>query len=272
MTVSEKYIDIKKVFREKNPSLYRWIPGFVLNWIRRIVHENDINHTMDQIGDLSGLEFVRAGLDQLNARVEVRGLENIPPTGGVILAANHPLGGLDGVAFMEAVGRVRPDIRFLVNDILLNVRNFEPLFVPVNKHGANPRKATLIIEEVYASDQAVLVFPAGLVSRKIKRKIQDLPWKKSFINKAVRYNKPIVPVHIGGRNSNFFYNLSRLRTRLGIKANIEMFFLVDEMYRQRDKTITLTFGKPIPSTTFDKTRTMDEWAEYLRQLVHQLPR
>lgn len=271
MNNQNKFIDTRKVIRSKSLLLAKLLPRFVLNYIRRIVHEDEVNQMMHDNGHLNGLGFVDSSLKYLGAEIKLVGLENIPTSGGVILASNHPLGGLDGVAFMHAVGRVRSDLQFLVNDILLNIKNFEPLFIPVNKHGANPRFALKMIEEAYASNAAVLVFPAGLVSRKISGRVQDLPWTKSFISKAVRYNKAVIPVHISGRNSNRFYNLSWIRRKLGIKANVEMFLLVDEMYRQLNSRITLTFGKPIPAETFDDTKSQTEWAAYVRDRVYELP-
>lgn len=265
----EKYIDIKKVISSKNKTLAKWMPGFMMRYIKRIAHEDDINDIMNATGHLHGLNFVRAGLDQLHTEVIVKGIEHIPPTGGCILAANHPLGGLDGIAFLKAVGMVRSDMKFLVNDVLLNIENFHPLFLPVNKHGSNPRKFMKLIDEAYASEEATLVFPAGLVSRKLSGGIiADLEWKKSFISKAIKYKRDVIPVHIGGRNSNFFYNLSKIRNMLGIRANVEMFYLADEMFSQRGKTITVTFHKPIPYTTFDESKTQQQWADYVRERVY----
>lgn len=265
-----KYIDIKDVVASKNPRLAKWMPGFLMRYIKRIVHEDDINRAMREFGHLRGIDFVNEAIHHVGADVEIDGLENLPKEGGVILAANHPLGGLDGIAFMHAVGKVRTDMQFLVNDILLNVKNFAPLFIPVNKHGSNPREALKTIDEAYASDSVVMVFPAGLVSRKIDGKVQDLEWTRSFINKAIQYKKDVIPVHIGGRNSNWFYNLSRFRRFAGIKANLEMFYLADEMYRQKGQTIKLTFGKPIPASTFDRSRSKDEWANYVRDKMYGL--
>lgn len=270
MNTPDKYIDIDKVIKAKNEKLHRWLPGFALRYIKRIVHEDDINEVMANVGHLNGLEFARGTLEQLHTRVEVRGAENIPTEGGCIIASNHPLGGLDGIALMSAVGEVRSDMKFLVNDILLNIKNFEPLFLPVNKHGSNPRQALQLIEEAYASDEVTLVFPAGLVSRKIDGKVQDLEWKKSFIAKAIKHKQNVIPAYVDGRNSNFFYNLSRLRTKLGVKANIEMFYLADELFRQRGKTIVINFGKPIPFPTFDESRSQDEWAAYVRSKVYEM--
>ncbi|GGH73465.1 MAG: glycerol acyltransferase [Bacteroidetes bacterium] len=270
MSTPAKYIDLKQVVANKSPKLAKWLPGFIVNYLKRVIHEDDLNRAMRDFGHLHGVEFVNACIEHLGATVEVKGLENLPKEGGVILAANHPLGGLDGIAFMQAVGRVRSDMQFLVNDILLSVENFQPLFIPVNKHGSNPRAALKMIDDAYASDSAVMVFPAGLVSRKIDGIVQDLEWTKSFISKAIRYQKDVIPVHIGGRNSNWFYNLSKFRRFIGLKANIEMLYLPDEMYKQQGQTITLTFGKPIPASTFDKTKSQQDWANYVREQMYAL--
>ncbi|WP_223277497.1 1-acyl-sn-glycerol-3-phosphate acyltransferase [Phaeocystidibacter luteus] len=258
------------MIHSKNPKLAKWMPGFILRYIKRIVHEDDLNRAMRDFGHLHGVDFVNEAVNHVGIKLITKGLENIPKEGGVILAANHPLGGLDGIAFMAAVGKVRSDMQFLVNDILLNVENFQPLFIPVNKHGANPRAALKIIDEAYASDSAVMVFPAGLVSRKIEGKVQDLEWTKSFISKAMQYKRDVIPVHIDGKNSAWFYNLSRFRQKFGIKANLEMFYLANEMYKQQGQTITLTFGKPIPASTFDKSKTQNEWANYVREEMYAL--
>lgn len=267
---NKKYIDIREVIRKKNPRLLRWVPRFVLRYIERVVHEDDINRIMAKNGHLHGLAFVDALIAELGVIVELRGEENIPKTGGVIFASNHPLGGLDGIAFMHALGKYREDIKFLVNDILLNIKNLEPLFVGVNKHGTQGRKGMEQIEEAYAQDHALLVFPAGLVSRKRKGKIADLEWKKSFINKAKKYRKDVVPVYIDGKNSSFFYNFARFRESIGIKANIEMFFLADEMFAQKNKKVTICVGKPISYTYFDGSKSEKEWAEDMKHIVYNL--
>jgi len=269
---NQKFIVIRDVIARKNPKLLKWMPGFLLRYIERIVHEDDINAVMHNIGHLQGLEFVDALINQeLKIDVELKGAENIPLSGGAIFASNHPLGGLDGIAFMHALGKYRSDIRFLVNDILMNIKNLGSLFIPINKHGSQARDAMKAIDETYASDQAMLVFPAGLVSRKRKNGIiKDLEWKKSFISKAKKYKKDIIPVYIEGRNSDFFYNLARFRKNIGIGANIEMFYLADEMFAQKGKKVTIVIGKPIPYTYFDKTKTEQEWAEKVKEIVYAM--
>lgn len=268
---ADKYIVVRDVIRNKNPNLLRWMPRFVLRYLERIVHEKDINDVMDHIGHLEGLDFVDALLTQeLGVRVVLEGAENIPLEGGVIFASNHPLGGLDGIAFMHAVGKYRKDVKFLVNDILLNIKNLKPLFVPVNTLGPQGRRNLALIEEAYADEHALLVFPAGLVSRKKDGKIRDLEWKKSFIAKAKKYQKNIIPVHIDGRNSDFFYNLARWRERLGVKVNLEMLYLADELFAQRGQTVTIRIGEPLPYTTFDSSKSEKEWAEDLKKRVYSM--
>ena len=265
----EKFIQVREVIHKKSPKLAKWIPKPLISYLRRILHEDDINYIMTKYKDDYGIDFVNSLIDEFGVEVVLEGAENIPLQDSVIFASNHPLGGLDGVAFMQAIGRYRQDVKFLVNDILLNIRNLKPLFVPVNKVGTNQSKAGIAaIEQAYASDHALLVFPAGLVSRKMNGKIEDLEWRKSFIAKAKKYKKDIVPVYIDGENSNFFYNLARWRQKLGIKANIEMLYLPDEMFAQKGKKVTIVIGKRIPYSNFDTSKNERRWAEEVREIVY----
>lgn len=244
------------------------MPRFLLRYVKRILHEDEVNAFMEKHGTLRDHDFVNEVISYFRLKIEVKGLENLPENGGFILASNHPLGGLDGIALMYAVGKKRKDIQFLVNDILLSLGTMGGLFVPVNKHGSQHGKK--LIESAYSSDHAVLIFPAGLVSRKNKGIITDLEWKKSFIVKAQQHKKSIVPCFIGGKNSNRFYNLSLWRRRLGIKANLEMFYLADEMFRQRDHTITIIFDKPVPSAHFTASNKPQQWAAKMKEHVYAI--
>lgn len=267
---SNKFIDVEKVIRSKSPALANALPGFVLRWLKKVVHEDEINAFIRDNGHRNNLDFVAACMQEMGARTAVQGLENIPEKGGCIVAANHPLGGLDGIALMHIVGARRPDIRFFVNDILLNLQNFGDIFVGVNKHGKNARENLRLMDEVFASDHCVLFFPAGLVSRRQNGQIADLEWQKSFLGKAIRYKKPVIPTYIGGHNSNFFYSLANWRKRLSIKANIEMLFLADEMYKQKNQTIDFKFGTPILPDTFDNSKNHQEWAQVLKNYIYAL--
>jgi len=265
-----KFIQIREVIRKKGPKLAKWIPSPFISYLERVIHEDEINDIMTRFRDLYGLDFVDALITDLGVKVMLEGAENIPVDDSVIFASNHPLGGLDGIAIMQAIGRYRRDVKFLVNDILMNVRNLEPLFVPVNKIGGQAKSGILAIDQAYASDNALLVFPAGLVSRKIGGKIADLEWKKSFISKSKKYKRDIVPVYIDGKNSNFFYNLARLRQKIGLKVNIEMLYLPDEMFSQRNHTVTIRVGERIPYQEFDRSKNEREWAHHVREIVYRM--
>ena len=263
-------INIREVFREKNPKVAKMLPGFIYRYIERIVHQKEINDAIPLIGDKYHLDFVKAIVEYFQIKIHVNGKENIPIEGRNIFVANHPLGGLDGVVFAHVVGQIHPNIQFLVNDLLMHFENADSIFIPVNKHGRQSVEYVKRIEETYKSDKQMLNFPAGLCSRKINGEIIDLEWKKSFVSKAIQHKRDIVPVHINGRNSNFFYNLSNFRGWLGIKTNIEMFYLSNEMFKQRNKDITLTFGKPIPYTAFDKSLHPKKWANKVKDYIYKL--
>lgn len=265
----KKFIDVDKVLREKAKKVYRFLPKFLINWLKNKLHEDDINKGMVYLDQFEGLEFNSEVLKFFGVKVECFGIENVPKNGGVIIAANHPLGGMDGMSLIKAVGEVRSDVRFIVNDVLKTLKNYGDIFVGVNKVGnIKSRDSLQVVEQVYATESAILVFPAGLVSRKFSDGIRDLEWNKSFINKAIKYNKPIVPVYIEGENSKFFYNFARRRKRLGIKANIEMLFLPDEMFKQKGNTIKIHFGKPVEPSLFYTVRTPQQWTEIMYKYIY----
>ena len=263
-------IDVEKVLNTKNPRLGKSIPSFVFNYLKRIIHQEELNGFLKLYGHLENAEFINAGLQYFQIRYRVFGSENIPGTGRYIFVSNHPLGGLDGLVFIYEISRYFGDIKFPVNDILTNITNLNGIFLPVNKHGAQGREAAKMIEEAYASDSQILYFPAGLCSRKKRGKVEDLIWQKNFISKALLHKRDIVPAFFSGRNSDFFYNLSRIRSFMGIKTNIEMIYLPDEMFRQKNKEIDLVFGPKIPWEIFDKTKTPLEWAEWVRAKSYEL--
>jgi len=267
--ITPDFINIERVISNKNPKLLKVIPRFIISYLKRILHVDQLNSAIYRNRDKMGVDFSVKILEEFGCKIIIRGAENIPLNERVIIASNHPLGGVDGMALMQAVGSVRKDIVFPVNDLLLNLPNLRVVFIPVNKHGSNASNIKLF-NDAFESDKAVLYFPAGMCSRKINGVIQDLEWKKTIITKAKQYQRNIIPCYIDGKNTNFFYNLSNFRKRLGIKANIEMLYLVDEMYKQNGQTITITFGKPISFNTFDKTKHDKEWAEYIKQKAYEL--
>jgi putative hemolysin len=267
--VTQNFLDLEAVIRNKNPRLARALPGFVINFLKRLIHQEELNDFIWRNKDEWGLDYAAAILRDFRIMTYVTNNRYYPAEGRYLLASNHPLGGMDGIGLIHEAGKVRDDILFPVNDLLMNLPNLYELFIPVNKHGSNAENIRLF-NDTFASDTTILYFPAGLVSRKINGQIMDMEWKKTFLTKAKAYQRDIIPVHMSGRNSNFFYNLANIRKKLGIKVNIEMLFLVDEFYKYQGKSITITFGKPIPISTFDKRKSDQEWASLLREHVYKL--
>jgi putative hemolysin len=263
-------IDVEGILSSKNPSLARIIPGFIINYLKKIVHQEELNAFLQECGHLKDADLIEAGLRYFDIKFRVTGSENIPKAGRYIFVSNHPLGGLDGLVFISELSKHFREIKFPVNDILTNIKNLSGIFLPVNKHGTQARNVALQIEEAYASDCQILYFPAGLCSRKKNGVIKDLQWQKSFITKSVQHKRDIVPAFFSGRNSDFFYNLANFRKLTGLKANIEMLYLADEMFRQKGKEIDLVFGKAIPWETFDRTRSALEWAEWVKTKSYAL--
>lgn len=263
-------IDLEKIIHNKNPKLLKILPKFILNYIKKVIHQEDFNRLLLQTKDSYGLDFVKEALEHFQIEVISDGTENIPKNGGCIVVCNHPLGGIDGIAVMSEVGKIRPDLKAMVNDLLMNLQNLSHLMIPVNKHAKNAIQNLRDIDEVYASGNCVIIFPAGLVSRKQNGHVSDLEWKKGFISKAIKYKMSVVPVYIEAKNSSFFYNLALLRKKIGVKTNIEMFFLVDEVYKQKGKTIKMKVGKAIDYTTFTKAHSQYEWAQKVKDHVYEL--
>ena len=263
-----KFIDIEKILKEKAYKLYRWLPRFAINWLKKKLHEDDINGAMIHLKDDEGLEFNRRGLEKLGAKVESLHANLVPKTGSIVIVSNHPLGGLDGMALIKAVGEVRPDVRFFVNDVLKNLKNYGEIFVAVNKLGASSAKSLRVMEEAFRTESALLLFPAGLVSRKQNGIVRDLEWKKSYVTQAIDHKRMIQPVFIEGENSPFFYNFAMWRKRLGIKANIEMLFLPDEMFRGRKETIKIHFSKPFDSSLLDSSKNHKQWSKLIYNYIY----
>ena len=269
LSIGEKYIDLEAILKEKRVRVPRW----VVRWMERILHIGEINRGISLNRELFGLDFVRAfieGKEEQNLGIDLQtcGLEHIPTEGYPMVVGNHPLGGPDGLALMDAVGRVREDIRFPVNDFLLYLPGLRDLFYPIDK--VNRSKALASLEEAFAGQHMLLYYPAGLCSRLQEGEIKDLEWKATFIKKAVRYQRDIVPAFTDARNRMRFYRLANLRKALGIKFNFEMALLPAEMYAHRGKRIAITFGRPIPWQTFDNRHTPAEWAALIKEHTYRL--
>ncbi len=270
MLAVEKIIDISKILKEKNPKLERWIPRFIVRYLKRIFHQNEINQILDETKNLHNYEFCLDLVRRFNLKFESRGLENIPVSKGAIFVINHPLGGFDALALVHEIIPIRNDTKFVVNDVLMNFKNINDLMVGVNKHGVKTKESIHKLNELFSSDKAVFIFPAGLVSRRTKGKVVDSDWKKTFVTKAIKYKRDVIPIHIDGELSSFFYRLSNFRKKIKLKANIEMMYLANETFKLKGKSFKITVGKPISYKMFDKTKTNVEWAKEVKKMVYKL--
>lgn len=270
----QKTVDIDKILKGKMGKKARYVPGFAVNWLKRIAHEDQVNDFLWQSRNLKGTAWLDATMKYLDTTLQVEGEENLPdPNDGRLytFVSTHPMGGIDGVALGSLIGKHYGDnFRYLVNDLLMNLPGLAPLCIPINKTGKQSRSFPAMVEAGFQSDYHMLMFPAGLCSRRRNGEIRDLPWKKTFIAKSVEYQRDVVPIHFGGRNSNFFYRLSNISDRLVKKVNIAMLFLVDEMFKNTGNTFPVKIGKPIPWQTFDKSKTPMEWAKFVEDQVYKL--
>ena len=270
----EKTIDIDKILRDKMGAKAKFVPSFAVNWLKRILHEDEVNQFLWDSRGLSGTEWLTECVRYLDMTLQIEGLENLPDKDDGKLytfVSNHPLGGQDGVALGSIIGKHYDGrFRYLVNDLLLNLPGLKLVSIGINKTGKQSRDFPRMVEAGFKSDNHILMFPAGLNSRKINGKIHDLEWKKTFIAKSVEYQRDVVPIFFGGRNSDRFYRIARFSDKYVKKVNIAMLFLVDEMYRNVGKTFRVVIGKPIPWQTFDKSRTSMEWAKYVEDMVYEL--
>lgn len=263
-------IDIEKLVRTRGNVLMKRMPQFFVNYVKRTLHEDGLNYFIKKFNHLDGIDFITASLDDFGVESEVHGLENVSNEVRYIFSANHPLGGIDGLLFIKEITGKLGVSKAIVNDLLLNVPNLRSLFIGVNHHGRISRENVALMDDLFNSDVQMLLFPAGLVSRRQKGLVRDLKWKPTFIKRAIKHKRDVVPVHVTGRLSKFFYNLANFRTKVGFKANIEMFFLSDEMFQQAGKIIEFTIGKPIPYATFDNRYKVADWAQIVKEHVYIL--
>jgi len=264
-----KPIVLRELIAEKNSRLAARIPWFVYGFMNKLLHIREINEIIMRYGHLKGVPFIESVLQYFNVKVILEGEGYLPVSGKFIFVSNHPLGGFDGLLLIKAVTEQLGKSLFLVRDELTKIPPLTELFIPINKFGDQRRSAGLI-KEAYDSESQILIFPAGMASRRIKGKIVDLAWQKHFIQKSIEYHRDVAPVYISGRNSWFFYWLANFRKWAGIRINIEMFLLSDELFKNRGKTFVISFGKPIPWSFFDHKKSHSEWAGIVKETVYEL--
>ena len=273
-TDMKETIDIDKILVSKMGNKAKFVPRPFISWLKRIIHQDEVNKYLWESRHLSGTEWLEECVRYLDMTIELVGEENLPKKDDGRLytfVSNHPLGGEDGVALGAIIGRhYDGKFRYLVNDLLMNLPGLAPVCIPINKTGNQSRNFPAMVEAGFKSDNHMLMFPAGICSRKRGEEIRDIAWKKTFITKSVEYQRDVVPIHFGGQNSPFFYKLANFSDNYLKKVNLAMLFLVDEMYKNVHKTFRVAIGKPIPWQTFDKSKTATQWAQYVQDIVYKL--
>ena len=270
MTSVLKVIDMELALQEKIPDIYKKIPGVLIRLMEKVIRQDDMNRMIHESSHLNGIPLVDWVLDQFGVNIVVKGKKLIPKKGRYIYPANHPIGGLDGLAIVSVVAKIHPLIKFVANDLLRVIKGFDSISLYIARFGQINRRNAILINKTLASEAQLLVQPAGTVSKRNPVKISDLAWNKFFIHKAIQYKRDVIPVHVQARNSRLFYNIASFRKIFRIKANLEMFLLPREMFNKSGKTITITFGIPIAYKTFDDSLTHLEWAQKVREYVYVL--
>ena len=267
--------DIRAIVKSKAPKAH--VPGFLIRYLERITHIKEMNAFLRRHPDARDYEFIRLTVsEELGCSASIDGIENIPTDDRpVIFVSNHPLGGLDGMIIAQMIHEHRPrSLKVIVNELLMFMEPIADLWAPVNKVGRLTKEQALEQQRMWESESDVLSFPAGACSR-LQRidghwQIRDLEWQKNFIQRAKEYKRDIVPIYFEGRNSRFFYTLALIRKWLHIKVNIEMLYLVDEMYGAHGKHFKVHVLPPIPYTTFDSSKSPKEWAQEVKDKVESL--
>lgn len=267
-------IDIDSVLRQRASRYYKFIPRFIIRWLERTVCQERLNWLLERNRGRRDADFCRGVLDDLNVGIKVTGEQNLHPDTDrrVVIVSNHPLGGLDGIALIDYVTRVYGGkIHFIVNDLLMAIKPLTGVFLPINKHGKQSRASLKAIEEAFTGNDPIIIFPAGLVSRRQKGGvIADLQWQKMFVNKSVEYHRNIIPLKFNGENSGFFYKFAKFRTCLGLKFNIEMIYLPREVFRSENKEFSVVIGKPIKWDSLKSGKDAQRQADEIKEIVYNL--
>ena len=262
-------VDIEKIL---GPKLRKKLPRFAINFLKRRLHQDQVNEAIMGANPYHGAGFFDEALKYLNITYRTRGEEKLDKDKKYIFVCNHPLGGPEALIIGSVFHRLYGEgFQVPVTPIMANLKPLAEFFTPVNNLSSKQsRDLGERIAKMFNSDQQVVVFPAGLCARKIKGKITEMPWKKMFVTQARRYERDVVPVHMSGHNSKWYFFLCKLSKFLRLKINIGMLYLVDELFKQRGNEFVITFGEPVPYTTFDKSKTDRQWAAEMQERVKAL--
>ncbi|HEX2969934.1 MAG TPA: 1-acyl-sn-glycerol-3-phosphate acyltransferase [Bacteroidales bacterium] len=265
-----KQIDIYKIIRNSNSRIIRSLPHFVVRLMEKIIHQDEMNATISRNDNKKGIPFVNGILEEWNVKIKINGGDNVPSSGRFVFAANHPVGAIDSLSLLSAIALYYPDVISPSNELFNYIPHLRPLILGVNVFGRNTKETAEKLNSLFASDKPIMIFPSGEVSRRHKGKIEDPAWQKSFITKSISFKRDIIPIHISGRNSGFFYFIANARKSLGIKTYLETILLPREMMKQHNTTVEISFGKPIGWQTFTSDKSHQEWAQYVKDIVYKI--
>ncbi|MFI3280850.1 MAG: acyltransferase [Rikenellaceae bacterium] len=263
-------LDIPAVIASKAPKAAKYIPGFIYSYLKRILHQDGLNEILSDGWNLSPQQFVQATFKRWKITYTIEGLEKLDPNGRYIFAANHPFGGMDGMMIADCLIEHFGDARVVVNDMLMHLEPLKPIWIPVNTLGAQNPEYVRLFEDGFASNLPILMFPAGICSRVVEGKIADLQWKNTFVRRAHATGRQVVPLHVEGSLHKGFYRIYRWRKALGIKANIEMLYLVDGMFRQQGKSFRMSVGEPLTSEQLKGYGSIKEQVEEVRKKTYSM--
>jgi putative hemolysin len=266
----DKVVDIDLAIANSNKLLFRSMPRFLKNRIKHIIRQDQLNEIHNKFLDKYGIEYVNSLLKEFDIKINVINNNCFDEYERCIFVANHPLGGIDALAFLHCIDKIKGNVVSPSNAFLTRIKNLDNLIIGVNVFGKNSREQIESVKNIFESDAQIMIFPAGTVSRKIRDEIKDIKWKKTFITKAIQTKRYVVPVYISGNNSPKFYRIAKLRKLLGVKLSIETLYLPQEMLKKRGSSINFVFGEPIHYSTFDNSETKDYWTEFVRNKVYQL--
>jgi putative hemolysin len=265
-----QYIDVQKSIKNSKSKLLKSLPDFAIQWIKHVVKQDEINQLLNKYSDCIGRDFLVCMMKEFNIKLEVEGLENLPEHGRCIFAANHPFGIADGLILTHIVSGKYGHLKAIANEVFMLIPHLHPFIAAVDVFNGSSKAYLKAVDEVYYSDVPITHFPSGRVSRIFDGKVQDLPWQKSFITKAIASEREIVPIYFYGQNSRLFYSIFRIRKMLGIEQNLELMLLPREMLKKKNTTIRVKIGKPVSYKTFDKTKSHSEWAQVVRSQLYSL--
>ncbi len=266
-----KIVDVKSLLKKSKNKFFRKSP-FVAKYIAKVIREKQMNDVYQKYKDLQGIDFVNALLfEEFKVKINIKGAENVDKTKKNIYVANHPLGGIDALSFLYVVNSVQGKVISPSNEFFEYIPNIHPLIVGINVFGKNTKEKIKRMNEAFRTDNQIMIFPAGEVSRKINRKIIDPKWQKMFVMKAVEFDRNIVPVHISGQNSKKFYRTAKIRKLLGIKTYVETMLLPQEMMKQYGMELNFTIGKSITPQEIKNSKISNaQWADKIKKYVYSL--